>query len=495
MPNVVVCIWNIQNYGSSSPKYNGLPGSASNAMRNAFITAFIQQNNIDVLLIQEVSSTPQAALTDLRNKLNHPLPAGSKDWKVSWCACAVAHSDTDTVTSEDDLIFMTGARTEGYAVVWRDNQAARFDMLQGLNQIASGTVPAGNSPLNISLFGRPTDNNTLGGGPEKFGATGGYLPANNFPYQADAHGVYGLMDHWPKLNYPPTSTYDVLGVQWHKSRRPAYVVLKLNDGHDTLCPVAAYHAPSNATRASWGAFMSGLAREVYATNGLAAGVPTAATTVPLTKFVFGGDFNHSVDQADWPGDYAYMNANHAQQFTGGAQTTQAPDHTAADTARRTTVQLMTGAAHDTPIISADPNDYLRHKIDLAFFPRTAPQVITAQRINLPTVLTGAGGAAYAGCLTATDAFMAHVAGAVAAPDTRFAAVTGPEKRHRKRNHGGGFVYQWSPIISGAWGGTFVNWATTRAQFGAGAVTDARRAAEYYHIFVSDHLPLVATIPV
>ena len=51
-----------------------------------------------------------------------------------------------------------------------------------------------------------------------------------------------------------------------------------------------------------------------------------------------------------------------------------------------------------------------------------------------------------------------------------------------------------PIISGAWGGTFTDWDESKTQFAAGDVTDARRAAEYLHIFVSDHLPLVATVP-
>ena len=39
MPVVDVCLWNIQNYGQDSGKYNGT--GTNNSLRNRFIAAFV----------------------------------------------------------------------------------------------------------------------------------------------------------------------------------------------------------------------------------------------------------------------------------------------------------------------------------------------------------------------------------------------------------------------------------------------------------------------
>ncbi|MFX3680576.1 MAG: hypothetical protein ACN6I5_04935 [Hyphomicrobiales bacterium] len=244
------------------------------------------------------------------------MPPASATGGSSWCGSAIAHRDTDEATTAADIIYRTGARTEGYAVVWRAARAT-FRMIRGLYPIADGTTPSNvRSPLNISQRGRPTGNNRIGGGREKFGATGGFRRVHTLPYDYDdGTDDYQLMAAWPKLNYPATSKYDAMGIQWEKARRPAYVVLELADAHDTLCPVGVYHAPSNQVRSSWGAFMSGLARELYAVNGIDAhDVPEADQLVALTKCVFGGDFNWSQSQASWPGEYEILHARSQPQL-------------------------------------------------------------------------------------------------------------------------------------------------------------------------------------
>jgi hypothetical protein len=502
MPNVKVCLWNIQNYGQESGRYNGAGLAVGNALRNRFIARFVHANAIDVLLIQEVNQAPETALKDLRTQLNALYAAGQRDWRVSWCGSAIAHRDTDEATTAADIIYRTGARTEGYAVVWRAARAT-FRMIRGLYPIADGTTPSNvRSPLNISQRGRPTGNNRIGGGREKFSATGGFRRVHTLPYDYDdGTDDYQLMAAWPKLNYPATSKYDAMGIQWEKARRPAYVVLKLADAHDTLCPVGVYHAPSNQVRSSWGAFMSGLARELYAVNGIDAhDIPEADQLVALTKCVFGGDFNWSQSQASWPGEYEYFTRDRNRNYRGGAQCSERPLHTAGDAARRTTVQIVEGVAHDQPITGPNTADYLRHKIDLVFYPTGSG--ITAQRIDLLNELLVDGARlpanrVYSDPLEQTDAYLAHMEAQVANPFnywTQRLAATGPQEHVEFKPKRRPAYKKWLPVITGAWGGTFTNWATTRAQFGAGAVTDARRAAEFTHIFISDHLPLVATIP-
>jgi hypothetical protein len=239
--------------------------------------------------------------------------------------------------------------------------------------------------------------------------------------------------------------------------------------------------------------MSGLARELYVVNQLDAfDVPRPNAFVTVAKGIFGGDFNLSVVDPDWTDNYRFFRPAFSANMNGGAFCDEVPIHTDPDDDRRTTVQIVEGAAHDQPIWSPLTTRYLSYKIDLLFFRRGSG--VTAERINLLDEVIGANWAAYTPCLQQTDALLgALVAGIPGSPVPQRQTATGVETQKRRRV-GRRWVLSWVPVISGSWGGTFRNWNATRAQFGAGRITDARRAAEYIHIFVSDHLPLVATIP-
>jgi len=485
MPAVDVCLWNIQNYGQNSGKYNGT--GANNALRNRFIAAFVVEHQIDVLMIMEMQPGMQAALADLVTKLNAAYPAGQKDWAYSYCGCAIVDDTVDVVAGPADLIDRTGARSECYAVIWRYNRL-NFTMIEAVAQIGQATTAGQTSPLNISQRGRPTGNNNFTFvGPATFGATGGFVRTQVHPYEYNYFLGYQLMASWPKLNYPLTSNLDGLRPSWAKSRRPAYVVIQLNDAAQTLCPVVAYHAPSNQQRASWGAFMAGLARELYVVDGVDGALhPTPAAAPVLADYGFvGGDFNYSVDEDDWPDDYGYFVDARGTNYGAGAfqQAVPAHDEPAAD--RRTTVQIITGQNHDEPIVKPDTDDYLRYKIDLGFHRQI--NEITAQRIDLLTEVIANPNNAYDTALTQTAAYMNTVVAGLAGANQRM-TVTGPQQRKRQRD--GSFV--WSSMITGSWGSTFTNWNAARNQYAAHNILTARRAAEYVHIFVSDHLPLIAT---
>jgi len=486
-----VCLWNIQNYGQDSGKYNGT--GANNSLRNRFIAAFVVEHEIDVLMIMEMQPGMQAALADLVTKLNAAYAgAGNKDWAYSYCGCAIKNDAVDVVGAPADLIDRTGARSECYAVVWRYNRAA-FTMIRGIAAIAQATTPGRHSPLNISQLGRPTGNNNFAFvGPNTFGATGGFVRAQVYPYEYRYfQGGYQLMDHWPKLNYPRTSVLDVARPDWSRSRRPAYVVIELDDDDETLCPIMAYHAPSNQQRASWGAFMNGLARELYVVdnvNGAKAPTPNADPVLADYGFV-GGDYNYSVDSDDWPEDYTYFVDDRGQAYDTGAFQQETPEHDDAPEDRRTTVQIITGQNHDVPINSANTDDYLRYKIDLGFH-RAIPE-LTAQRVDLLTEVMANPHNAYNTALTRTAAFMNNLVANLDDDDDDVRMTpTGPQRRLHKRQFG---QAAWSPMVSGSWGSTFLNWNAARNNYAAHNITNARRAAEYIHIFVSDHLPLIATI--
>jgi hypothetical protein len=270
------------------------------------------------------------------------------------------------------------------------------------------------------------------------------------------------------------------------------VVLQLNDGQNSLCPISVYHAPSKQERASWGAYMAGLARELYVVDDVDNhNRPDPAVDPVLADYGFvGGDYNYSVDGGDWPSDYKYFTKDLGREYDTGADQETTPDPTATDAQRRTTVQIIGGQNHNVPIVGANPDDYLSYKIDLGFNRKI--QAINARRVNLlDEVLTNNVHHAYDTALAQTAAFMNNlVAGIPAAYPPQRMRTQGPQVRGKRDRDGN---WAWSYLITGSWGSTFLNWNTARNNYAAGHITNARRAAEYVHIFVSDHLPLIATI--
>lgn len=494
MPSVKVCIWNIQNYGAGKEHKWGKDSN----LRNYFIREFVRQQKIDVMLIMEASGKAGPSLLDLLRRLNGGLGPTDCDWALSLCGSALAGTSPNPPTKADHLVFKTDGRSEGYAVLWRTNRKARFRMLKGLNRIGIKTTyltnnpaPPTRTPLNLSTFGRPAgmapvkDPNLQG---EEWRALGGYTLPDKYPYDKA-----NLMNKWPDLLLPTTSTRNPRALRLVKARRPAYVVLELNRGGGSqakLCPVAAYHAPSNRARAEWGAMQSGLARELYVTNELYPNKdPDPAEFVSCDRSVFGGDFNYGVKTTDWPSDYRYFVAGRAIGPDGGAQRVVAPDSALAEDARCTTVQLMDDD-HKTPINSDKIRAYMRYKIDLVFF----PQGNNGMAVNIPDVLLkGPNKAYYKGVLKAFHAGLDQFAKSLQGPNYQITNIgAGPEEKRRVKVKKK-WEEKWVPMLCGSWGASFENWEVFMEQLQQGDLKDARRAAEFFHIFVSDHLPLVVEI--
>lgn len=503
MPTVNVCLWNLQNYGGGNAL---LKWGVDSDLRNRFLRRFLASQQISVLLVMEAGTNSDPSLRNLVQWLNGELPANEADWCASLCGSAITDRSPNPPQRQTDLAFMTDARVEGYAAVWRNNQGD-FAVVPGLFPIASqpfasrrNAAPPAVTPLNMVTRGRPSGEYDIyppagGGGRRRgrpqtvFGALGGYLPPAPVPYDLGGH----LMAGWPALPFPSTSTRNPSQLRMDGSRRPAYVVLDLNAAggkSNTLVPVVAYHAPSNQGRAEFGAMMAGLSRELYVSNNVAGGVPVPDNVIHTNRTVFGGDFNYSVDQADWPEFYAFFVDNFDAGQDGGAATTAAPAYDAGDEARRTTVQLLEGD-HTTPIVSNNLNDYFRHKIDLVF---TRGVGVTARRVNVPEILLNDAAGVYAGVLRAFHAHLQQVVADLVAPNQRMnAAGHGPEEYRWVQDARKRWSQQWRPMICGSWGGTFEDWNAFMTQLQNGRFTQARQVAEFYHIFVSDHLPLASAI--
>lgn len=502
MPSVAVCLWNLQNYGSG---FVDRKWGADSGLRNRFIRAFVRQQGLDVLLMMEPGAFSEGSLRSLARWLNGDVPAADADWCVSLCGSALAAETTpNPPRTVFDLTFLTDARSEGYAVAWRSNRPT-FRVLPGLHPIAPVPVssvrnpaPPAETPLNLTTRGRPTGRYDVVQPAEGrkrarsvtvFGALGGYRQPRRYPF--DERG--DEMDHWPELRFPTTSTRNPSQLRMQKARRPAYVVLDLANGgtaQQRLTPAAVYHAPSNAAKAELGSMMAGLSRELYVTNDVAAGAPNPAALVSCDHTILGGDFNYSVAAERWPAYYAFLVGPFRVNRSGGANTRPAPPPASPDPDRRTTVQLLRDE-HTTPIVSADVDDYLFHKIDLVF---TRGGGSSGRRVNVLRLLLDDAAGVYRGSLRALHAHLtALVAGLNPLTQRMAADGRGPEEHRSVQDAAGRWSLAWRPMLCGSWGGTFVSWDAFMAQLQDGRFTDARQAAEFYHIFVSDHLPLVATL--
>jgi hypothetical protein len=499
-------MWNIQNYGAGNVDKWG----ANSDVRNRLIRDFVRAHNIDVLLIMEMSVNGQPSLSDLRRKLNSAEPlVVDKDWCISYIGSALAAGATIPPEDATDIVYGSDARVEGYAVLWRSNRAA-YDMVDALEPVATGTRWEGNNPhppahgpLYMSTQGRSSDNVTdhvpIPGSRKRRAVQGyraltGFHPPTPFPWRADGTA----MAYWPRQEMPTTSAGNNHPLAIEGARRPVYLVLNLNlpgGAAARLCPVIVYHAPSNLTRASYGALTAGLARELYVTNSVpAAGVvPSRLVIVAPDRALAGGDYNYAVNAAAWPDEYQYYVRGFHKSWQGGAAMTERPAHTAGDDARRTSVQILQGD-HVTPRAGVNSTDYFVYRIDLAFIPSAPALGVTAQRIDMVAELMADAGANYGASLHALHGQLNGVAGHYAAgpPNQRrlTAGGAGPQRWSNSEQ-------VWKPVICGSWGGAITNWTDFMNCLNNGqtavSATPARRSAELYHIFISDHLPLVFTV--
>jgi hypothetical protein len=484
MPTVKVCLWNIQNFGFGDVARKW---DSNSNLRNRFIKDFVRSQKIDVLLMMEMAEGGRRSLSDLLSTLNMGRDSTLTDWAVSYCGSALSKRATNPPTNASQVMFKTGARTEGYAVAWRTAQTSPFTLVPALHPIAAYIAynhrrlePA--QPLNVTTSGRLADNVDED---NEWRPKGGYTTANLCPYDGDT-----LLDEWPKLEFPGTGKYDSQ-MRWDRARRPAYVVLKLKiDGatdKQRLCPIGVYHAPSKLQRAELGALQGGLSRELYVANTLNDdGTPKADGLVHSDRAVLGGDFNYEVAQADWPGYYGYFTSKYRKAYTGGAACSVAPPSNATENRRQTVIRLLKGAQHDEEITGVEITDYLSHMIDLVFFRGAG---VSAARVNIPALLIDPlENGPYGSTL---KMFRTHLNRLVnnLGVNQQLDALKGPQERQDV----GTPDERWVPMLSGSWGGSFRNWPAFMTQLEAGKLTAARQAAEFYQIFVSDHLPLVVTI--
>jgi len=469
MPQVKVAIWNIQNFGIGNPYTRGVASSAL----STFIKAFVRSQEIDVLAIMEVTPKAAPSLNMLLETLNLGL-LEEPLWAYDWIKSSVRLEDADYPPTNPDQLDWRGGphspRREGYALFWRYN-TGRFEVRPSNYAMSEGVHPHGHglpgNIINLITHGLEFDRNDEG----IWDQVDGYNPRIEQLYPLQD----GRAHNWSILNFPSVGRADPRQPRRTLSRRPAYCVLDLNIAGkveaERLCPIICYHAPSNKSIANLATRLSGLSRELF--------VLTDQHNTPRLHndlVVAGGDYNYNMAEDPYPiGPYEKYVNSYRGNNTGGADCTEMllPRGTV-----RTTVQLnspgRSGRFNGEAITSHYPVDYLFTSIDQLFY-RINPIFSRAEGIafNLISYVFNSIDPEVLGSIGAFLPLLNKAIGDADSVDDHL----GPLKPGGKQIYRG--MTDWLEFYD----------SVVRTDFS----TSVRSAAEFIHIFISDHLPLVLTL--
>lgn len=349
-----------------------------------------------------------------------------------------------------------------------------FTLTEPLTLPAAGSVVAPEHVLNLVLWGRDT---TAGGpNPSAFVGDISGITANFNP---------GGPNNWQYLYFTRGAGQPA---SMRGSRRPAYITIDVNRNPavvaaQRLVPIMVYHAPSAAPASS-----SGMQRGAYSLPMYQAYDPVAGNLVDNTFSVLGGDMNVVTDGVA----YAY-NAFFNGFGAGGASSVArvynpAPPPPPANQTRadnvlnKSTAQVLNPPVGGAPIFNAATNAYRLLAIDNVFYRGfgggTAPAPAPADLYDFLAAATGAAPPGFNIPPLAINAFvnlpLFNQILAIA-----FGMMMGPVPNTPGVNNS-------FSLVNDMWNGLFAGLA-------AGNDTPARRAAEFIHFCVSDHLPAVFTM--
>ncbi|HEX6938865.1 MAG TPA: hypothetical protein VF158_05595 [Longimicrobiales bacterium] len=337
---------------------------------------------------------------------------------------------------------------------------------------APGTVLVPEHALSLVLTGR----DTRGGGPNPVTFVGDISPAT-------ANFNPGAAHPWQYLYFTrgagmPAS---LLG-----SRRPAFITIEVNINGapgpaQQLIPLIVYHAPSAPPASSSGMQRAAYSRPLYQAYDHAAGA-----WINNARAVLGGDMNVVLDTTA----YAYnaftngFGAGGANcQLRVAAPALAPPPATRADNpANQTTAQINSPPVGGAPIVNANLNAYRSLAIDNVFYRGFAPpQAPVPAATPVYDLLAAVSNAAVAFNIPPArvqpflniPVFQANLAVA-------YGLAPGPPP-----NTVG--IRSILDFLNDVFVGTF----TMPANYGIDP--PARRAAEFVHLCVSDHLPVLFTM--
>ncbi len=487
MARVDVAIWNVQNFGGAGQDdRRGLNG----ALLARVIRAFVDDADLDVLFLMEVLPGAQNALNAVLAELNNRPNAADRVWCYDWIKGAVADNKNFPPRSSNDLSWRGGPsgcpRVEGYAIFWRSNQAA-FDVAPAVYKQSEGvqrdaqnpTPPNGTNFLELIIDGLELEYITH----QSYTAINGYDPTVSqlLPFDDNL-----AKQKWKELNFPWATGQRFPAPTPYDSRRPAFAILALagQNASGKPCPLICYHAPSEEKRAEIGTYCAALSRQLFVTNKvLANGKQSTKAFVHSDGAIIGGDFNFHLDDVESPDlPYSKFLSDYDNDIDdcGANLSSITPDNL---DERRTTVQLNdygTGYFNGAARTGNATADYLSMRIDQLMYRGLTARIGGTRIYPFLDKLMLANGPFEA----ALNFYAPHFVGVINASGLAVNAVTGPQKPNPNAHNPN--APPTVPIYR-----DLTNWNAFYADLQAQnpVFTTARSAAEFFHIFVSDHLPL------
>ena len=475
MAQIKIVLWNIQNFGGANQDdYRG----TNNQLLANVIRDFVRYENIDILMIIEVFPSALPALQALKTTLNQGLVAPNNDWVFDWIKGSILNGSPNPPTTDAQLDWKggpTAPRTEGYAIFWRTNRGS-FKMIEAVNNVSRGggvQPPPPGTKHYLELITEGLNLNYVDD--QNYSVDEAYNPAASQTVPLDDTGA---LTTWKKLNFPWVSVATFAQPREDESRRPAFAILELNNGApneaDRILPLIFYHAPSNRVRAEMGTFSSALSKQINVSQQLngTKQKPGPANLTRVNQSIIGGDFNwRRTDPPDFV--YQMFMKPYQSDLQGGSNMSFAGGPVIESTTVQTR-ELKNGFFSGDQITGTSNADYMMLPIDQFLYRGLSQVMVSSGRYDFLSALRASPPRFAASLGEYYQHFQQMIAGSAWVPENDIGPLTGP-------------------VGLPVFGFRFNNWrefyTDVKRPRSTRRFTSARSAAEFYHIFISDHLPL------
>jgi hypothetical protein len=249
---------------------------------------------------------------------------------------------------------------------------------------------------------------------------------------------------------------------------------------DRLMPIVFFHAPSNKQRAELATFLAACSQQINVTHDLLGAPPNNQdpnTLVRARKAIIGGDFNRAEYDPLNQGVYTKFTFQYQNDLTGGSQMSVANLF-----GEPTTVQIRDrqhGHFTGPPVTGTRNDDYAALPIDNMFHRNLTVIGAVTGRYNVLAELRRSTNFLGPSLVAYRTHFQAMITNSGRDPDPASGPLT-------------------QVLGLPVFGSDFNNWASFWSDLKRPGAprkpyfTTARSAAEFYHMFISDHFPIMIT---
>jgi hypothetical protein len=230
----IIMAWNIENFGARRARRGNYSGVVD------FVGILLQTLNADVLVIQEFRRQGVQYLNQLQARMG-------VNWRFDYLPGAVNQDNRPNVVF-GDLAYTSAANTEGYGVVYRQNQLE--PIANGMSFQGSNAHPP-QSLLNLVTLGRVPDITRMANVPIRPSNVGGNANDLGFPIPKCSDIAVSKKRTRSGETRPDRTIFSM-----RLSRCPCYCQVSTGGGNHM--PFVVYHAPNGNRSSFYGTLITGL---------------------------------------------------------------------------------------------------------------------------------------------------------------------------------------------------------------------------------------------